>query len=237
MIEWKNDAVCYFDGEQWRSGVIANRVRAVKFDDFQLNEIRIGDYIEKSELDTEQKYNDVVDVFGLFGYLESCTLCFKDVIEIGGMLIDDSITIYAEAPTYPSVKRKLTYNQLMAIGKLKRMMNEKSAVKSAPKTTTEVSADKLKTSVDYLNECIEAQAEGGKQYDSSGTGERSFDAAAKAFNALTGEKLSGSDVCLLLACLKVVRQNSDKSRLHDDSLLDGVSYLSLWAEELNKEFK
>jgi hypothetical protein len=94
---------------------------------------------------------------------------------------------------------------------------------------------KFKTSVDYLNECIEVQAERGKQYDASGTGERSFDAAAKAFNALTGEKLSGSDVCLLLACVKVVRQNSDKSRLHDDSLLDGVSYLSLWAEELNKE--
>lgn len=92
-------------------------------------------------------------------------------------------------------------------------------------------------SVQYLNRCKAVQAERGKQYDSKGAGERSFDAAAQAFNALTGEKLSGSDVCLLLTCLKVVRQNSDKSRIHDDSLLDGISYLSLWAEELTKELK
>lgn len=90
-------------------------------------------------------------------------------------------------------------------------------------------------SVQYLNRCKSVQHERGKQYDSKGTGERSFDAAAQAFNALTGEKLKGSDVCLLLTCLKIVRQNSDKSRIHDDSLLDGISYLSLWAEELTKE--
>ena len=89
----------------------------------------------------------------------------------------------------------------------------------------------------YLKRCIDVQIERGKQYDSEGKGERSFQAAADAFNALTGEKLSGSDVCLLMVCLKVVRQNSNKSRIHDDSLLDGVSYLSLWAEELNKELK
>ena len=89
----------------------------------------------------------------------------------------------------------------------------------------------------YLKRCIDVQIERGKQYDSEGTGERSFQAAADAFNALTGEKLSGSDVCLLMVCLKVVRQNSNKSRIHDDSLLDGVSYLSLWADELTKELK
>ena len=92
-----------------------------------------------------------------------------------------------------------------------------------------------KLATDYLDECKAVQEERGKQYDSESTGERSFQSAADAFNALSGEKLSGSDVCLLLACLKFVRQNSDKSRLHEDSLLDAVSYTSLWAEELNKE--
>ena len=87
----------------------------------------------------------------------------------------------------------------------------------------------------YLKRCIDVQIERGKQYDSEGTGERSFQAAADAFNALTGEKLSGSDVCLLMVCLKVVRQNSNKSRIHDDSLLDATSYMSLWADELTKE--
>ena len=92
-----------------------------------------------------------------------------------------------------------------------------------------------KLATDYLDECKAVQEERGKQYDSESTGERSFQSAADAFNALSGEKLSGSDVCLLLTCLKFVRQNSDKSRLHEDSLLDAVSYTSLWAEELNKE--
>lgn len=92
-----------------------------------------------------------------------------------------------------------------------------------------------KTSAEYLSECLRVQTERGKQYDASGTGERSFAAAADAFNAATGKSLTGSDVCLLLAMVKLVRQYSSPDRLHQDSLLDGVSYMSLWAEELTKE--
>lgn len=94
---------------------------------------------------------------------------------------------------------------------------------------------KPKSSIDYLNECASVQAQRGEQYDKGGTGERSFAAAANAFAALTGKELTGSDICLILACVKAVRQYSNPERLHEDSLLDGVSYLSLWAEELNKE--
>lgn len=92
-----------------------------------------------------------------------------------------------------------------------------------------------KTAVEFLNACAAVQSERGKQYDASGTGERSFAAAASAFNAATGKSLTGSDVCLLLTMVKLVRQYSSPGRLHHDSLLDGVSYLSLWAEELTKE--
>lgn len=92
-----------------------------------------------------------------------------------------------------------------------------------------------KTSVEFLNACAAVQCERGKQYDASGTGERSFAAAASAFNAATGKSLTGSDVCLLLTMVKLVRQYSSPDRLHHDSLLDGVSYLSLWADELSKE--
>jgi hypothetical protein len=92
-----------------------------------------------------------------------------------------------------------------------------------------------KTAIEFLNACAAVQSERGKQYDASGTGERSFAAAASAFNAATGKSLTGSDVCLLLTMVKLVRQYSSPNRLHQDSLLDGVSYLSLWAEELSKE--
>ena len=92
-----------------------------------------------------------------------------------------------------------------------------------------------KTSADYLAECLKVQQERGKQYDASGTGERSFDAAAEAFNCITGKNLRGSDVCLLLQMVKYVRQYSSPDRLHQDSVLDAVSYGALWAEQITGE--
>lgn len=90
-------------------------------------------------------------------------------------------------------------------------------------------------SADLLRECIEVQSERGKQYDKDGTQERSFAAAAKAYNSVTGRDLEGSDVCLMLVMVKLVRQYSDPSRLHEDSVLDGISYGALWGEELYRE--
>lgn len=93
------------------------------------------------------------------------------------------------------------------------------------------------TAAEYLAACAQVQLERGKQYDASGTGERSFGAAAEAFNCITGKQLRGSDVCLILELVKKVRQYSDPTRLHADSVLDAVSYGSLWAAELTKELK
>ena len=93
------------------------------------------------------------------------------------------------------------------------------------------------TAAEYLSACAQVQSERAKQYDASGTGERSFEAAAEAFNCVTGKNLRGSDVCLILVMVKLVRQYSDTTRLHADSVLDAVSYGSLWAEELTKELK
>jgi hypothetical protein len=325
-IEWEDGLVCFASGKQFVDyknrlasavdGGLYSHSEILSKSDFQLNEPRIGDYIEKSELDTEQKYNDVVEVFGLFGFEYQNSACCSFLgLQKYGVLVICPDYIYAAKNHKEWCKRKLTYNQIMAIGKLKRMMNEREAGesdikkvidktrselsgdgekgrfiigesdegleyaipdsarknaddnieitfktsvnleqdfkkhirdiendiynavnKSAPKTTKSVSTDKKhKTSKQYLSECIEVQKQRGEQYDSNGTGERSFDAAAKAFNALTGKELKGSDVCLLLTCVKAVRQYSNSNRLHEDSLLDLVSYASLWAEELNKE--
>jgi len=93
------------------------------------------------------------------------------------------------------------------------------------------------TSAEFLTACAHVQLERAKQYDASGTGERSFEAAAEAFNCVTGKNLRGSDVCLILEMVKLVRQYSDPARLHDDSVLDKVSYSALWAEELTKELR
>jgi hypothetical protein len=93
----------------------------------------------------------------------------------------------------------------------------------------------MKTSTEYLQDCIDVQTERGKDYDTNSTKERSFAQAAHAYNEITGRDLKGSDICLILEMVKLVRQYAQPNRLHEDSVLDKVSYSSLWAEEITKE--
>lgn len=96
----------------------------------------------------------------------------------------------------------------------------------------------MKTSVDLLNDCILVQQERGRDYDTSNDNgkERSFAATATAFNAITGKDITPAEVCLMLQVLKDVRQWS-QDRLHEDSVLDGVSYSSLKGEELYRQYQ
>ncbi|WP_276755630.1 DUF6378 domain-containing protein [Pseudoalteromonas marina] len=258
-IKWKDEAVFYANGTQFREGcggfqryndTLESWQRTISGDEldktlkskgFQLNEMRIGDYIEASELDTEQKYNDAVEVFELFGFTESAVQPINYHLlkgcEYDFLLL--SVDVFNTSDYGLNLKRKITHPQLMAIGKLKRAMIERDSNKQVEQLNMESIEPRKqsKKSIDYLNECMEVQKQRGEQYDSTGTGERSFNAAAKAFNAMTGQNLKGSDVCLILTCVKAVRQYSDPARVHEDSLLDLVSYASLWAEEINKELK
>ena len=250
-IEWKEGAVCFANKLQHFALADFDTVKkfAHTYDDFQLNTIKLGDFIEASELDTKRKYYDVIEVFELFGFapyeIEAAeALRYANQV----FFASDDLLFIGALEICKEIKRKLTYQQIMAIGELKRLEIERD------KSHVELSVDggemslnsnfsanpnssNCKTSKDYLSECIEVQNQRGEQYDSKGTGERSFAAAASAFNAMTGQNLKGSDVCLLLTCVKAVRQYSDTTRVHEDSLLDLVSYASLWAEELNKELK
>lgn len=90
------------------------------------------------------------------------------------------------------------------------------------------------TAADFLSEGLRILQERGKQYDPNGNKELSFDAVAEAFCCLTGKQLRGSDVCLVLALLKIVRQNSAPG-FHLDSAVDGVNYMALWAEMIKQE--
>lgn len=93
------------------------------------------------------------------------------------------------------------------------------------------------TSKDFLNACIQVQNERGAEYEQNNTQERSFDYVADMFNAAKNRRtnLTGSDIALILDCLKKVRQNANPDRIHYDSLLDSTSYTSLWAEAVVKE--
>lgn len=118
-IEWFGGSVCFADGVQCNAN--ANKVeKLIVFNDFQLNEIRTGDYIEASELDTEQKYNDAVAVFELFGLSRASS--YKSFLDWDNLYVNKSSEVYSCSDCYGELNRKLTYPQLMAIGKLKRAM-------------------------------------------------------------------------------------------------------------------
>lgn len=94
-----------------------------------------------------------------------------------------------------------------------------------------------KSAADILNDCIKVQSERGEDYDTQGEQqERSFKAVAIAFNAITGKDITAAEVCLMLQTVKDVRQWS-QDRLHEDSVLDGVSYASLKGEELYSQYR
>jgi len=107
-----------------------------------------------------------------------------------------------------------------------------SAEKSA--VLHNVAAAKLSSASDFLSEGLRILSERGKQYDPSGTKEMSFDNVAGAFNCLTNSRLRGSDVCLILALLKVVRQNANED-FHEDSAVDFVNYAALHGELVKSE--
>lgn len=93
----------------------------------------------------------------------------------------------------------------------------------------------MTTSTDILYQRVNIQKERGAEYQQEDKQERSFESVATAFNAITGKDLTPAEVCLLLQVLKDVRQWS-QDRLHEDSVLDGVSYASLKAEQLHKQY-
>ena len=116
-IEWQEGAVCFAHNMQYSYPLIPSITKAK---DFQLNTIKQGDHIEASELDTEQKYNDAVEVFGLFGYEP-----YKN--HKGYNKDKESLSLGDWHFCYSNngLKRKLTFNQLMAIGELKRLEIER----------------------------------------------------------------------------------------------------------------
>lgn len=132
-IKWKDGAVCFAGNSQWN--FIPDNIRIIGFENFQLNEIRQGDYIEAPELDIEQKYNDAVEVFELFGFSPylNCDMdkseFIKQALNYGeGLIADDELDLvidYNDVNDISQKIRKITYPQLMAIGKLKRAMIDK----------------------------------------------------------------------------------------------------------------
>lgn len=104
---------------------------------------------------------------------------------------------------------------------------------SAAESTQSHDNQKPASAADFLSEGLKILSERGNQYGSNQR-ECSFPQAADAFNAITGHSLKGSDICLIIALVKQVRQYA-QPRFHEDSAVDAVNYLALQAELLKKE--
>lgn len=81
---------------------------------------------------------------------------------------------------------------------------------------------------DLLHRAASLMDERGKQYDQH-SGERSMLAAVTAFNAIAGYHLTEADGFLLMALLKMVR-DQQRETPHRDSIEDLVAYASLYGE-------
>lgn len=73
----------------------------------------------------------------------------------------------------------------------------------------------------------------GDTYDKAGE-ERSFEAVAIAFNAITRVGITPAEVALILQLVKDVRQWSSPD-IHPDSAIDSIAYAGLKSEELMRE--
>lgn len=96
-----------------------------------------------------------------------------------------------------------------------------------------VPLDPPKTSIQFLDEVKHIQSERAAEYEQDG-GERSFAKISTVFNTYTGKDLAPSDIALILEILKNVRFYSQDG-YHRDSVVDKISYGSLWAELVTEE--
>lgn len=80
-----------------------------------ITELKVGDYIEKSELDTEQKYNDVVEVFERWGFTKHRYHSGFDGLSSNHPL---SICDGTYANSRSGLTRCLTYDQIMQLKKV-----------------------------------------------------------------------------------------------------------------------
>jgi len=100
---------------------------------------------------------------------------------------------------------------------------------------TESDARMKTTAPQLLNKAASHMQARAATYDKP-EGERSMAATVAAYNAVTGQSMTESDGWLLMALLKMVRDNQ-RTEPHIDSIEDLVAYASLYGEARLAEVK
>ena len=98
---------------------------------------------------------------------------------------------------------RITYEKYCNIPTVQAQIPKPIPVHAQPAPLQPVSPEPPPSSIAFLNRAINVQSERGMEY-TDGNSERSFQSIATTFNAITGQNLSGSDVCLMLTILKLM---------------------------------
>lgn len=86
----------------------------------------------------------------------------------------------------------------------------------------------MTTATELLHKAADLMDQRGRQYDKP-EGERSMVTTVTAFNAITGQDLTEAQGWLMMAILKMVRDNQ-RITAHQDSCEDLIAYASLYGE-------
>lgn len=173
MIEFKEGDVFYVAGHRYKAkdkiatesgfGSVSRQFdKVISIKDFKLNEPTNGWYIPKSELDTVEKYNKAVEVFGLFGFSRTgdFALPYSKFTKHEGetALICANNELMGINAEHDECKTKCTFAQLVAIGELKSKMDEReekfesdfNKVMQAERSDENIKRNKSKQAYDIL---------------------------------------------------------------------------------------
>ena len=147
-IEWEDESVCYANGQQWvyfdnylltnDKEKLASYEEILQYEDFQLNEIQQGDCILVDEIDDEDEYHNVVDVFMLFGFPRWEDAGWEDTLKSKWLVVDKDSDLTGADYLTSDCKRMVRCGLLMVIGKLKSMLNERDSKDSCRKLVEKV---------------------------------------------------------------------------------------------------
>lgn len=165
-----------------------------------ITEIKVGDYIEKSELDTEQKYNDVVEVFESFGIDCLDYKSFKDESPSLSLFVISDGYLDTCVETWKGKKRKLTYDDIMQLNKVdwSKADNARDKLKEiASKAKSEMEKDGKKYHREIIGFCgTKVEVDVYRVLDAYNTGSASIDHAIKKLlcTGLRGHKDFVTDI-------------------------------------------
>lgn len=145
-IRWEDDVVLFADKRQWKNNpyhkdglfwesrwnsehyIKCEQIsleNVIKFEDFQLNEIKVGDLLNASAIRDEEDYDKAITAFGTFGFKWEVQIGFKDFSRYSHEAISVSQDGTLKLISFDRAERcrRVSLSQLIKISEVKLAMN------------------------------------------------------------------------------------------------------------------